>query len=109
VRPNRERRHSQREMCSDFVRISWADQRGARTSLIGILEDVSPEGMCLNLETQVPEGQVVHVHTKGFEGEAEVRYCHGMDYGYSVGLEFSDGFSWDRNKWRPKHLLTLSR
>ena len=29
------------------------------------------------------------------------------DYGYLVGLEFADGYEWDRQKWTPDHLLAI--
>ena len=100
-----DRRKSQREMCSDFVQVAWFDQRGYRISNVGLIEDVSPEGLCLNLDLPVAVGATVHLHTKGLDGEAQVRYCELGDYGYLVGLEFLDGLSWDREKWQPKHLL----
>ena len=101
-----DRRKSARDMCSDFVQIAWLDQAGRRISCLGILEDVSPKGLGVSMELPVPQGHTVHLHTKGLEGEALVRYCVLGDYGYVVGLEFLDGCSWDREKWRPKHLLT---
>ena len=102
----KERRSDSRELCSDFARIAWLDQTGRRFSFTGVIEDVSLEGMCLNLDVAAPLGARVHVHTKGFDGEARVCYCTLGDYGYLVGLEFLDGCTWDREAWRPKHLLT---
>ena len=104
MKPAKEQRVSPREMCSDFVQIAWLDPNYVRVSDIGLLEDVSPEDLCINLEQPVPLGSAVHVHTKGFEGEAEVRYCKLGDYGYLVGVEFEEGCGWEREKWRPKHL-----
>lgn len=91
-------------MCSDFVQIAWADDRGRRVSNIGLLEDVSPEGLCINLNLPIPVGRQVHLHTKGFEGEAEVCHCELAEYGYLLGLEFADGCCWEPERWRPKHL-----
>jgi hypothetical protein len=99
-----ERRKSSRQMCSDFVQIAWSDDRGRRTFNVGLLEDVSPEGISLTLDLPVPAGRRVHLHTKGFAGEAEVCYCELLDYGYLLGLEFADGCCWEPEKWRPKHL-----
>jgi hypothetical protein len=104
-----ERRKNKRELCADFVQIAWCDQQGRRISTVGVLEDVSPAGLCLNVEHSVPLSMRVHLHTKGFEGEAEVRHCELADYGYLVGVEFVDGCSWDRDRWQPKHLLSLER
>lgn len=109
MRPADERRKSKRELCADFVQVAWCDQQRLRISSVGVLEDVSPDGLCLNLEHSIPVGVRLHLHTKGFEGEAEVRYCELGDYGYLVGVEFVDGCSWDRDRWRPKHLVSLER
>lgn len=108
MKPAQEKRRNPREMCSDFVQVSWLDDRERRISTLGLLEDVSPEGICVSLELPVASGRNVHLHSRGIEGEAEVRYCELGDYGYLIGLEFSDGCSWDREKWRPKHLLEPS-
>ena len=107
MKAQNDRRKTNRVLCADFVQIAWHDQNRSRISYVGLLEDVSPEGLCINLELPVPVGQAVFLHTKGFEGEAEVRYCNLGDYGYLVGMEFADGCSWDREKWRPKHLLAF--
>ena len=108
MKSEKDRRHVQREMCSDFGQIAWLDQRGRRISCLGLIEDVSPDGLCLNLELPGPASATVHLHTKGFEGEARVCYCELGDSGYLIGLEFVNGCAWDRNKWRPRHLLSAT-
>ena len=107
MKPQDERRVSPRHMCSDFVQIDWMSHNNRRSSHIGVLEDVSPEGLCVNLDVPAPVGRTVHLHTRGFEGEAEVRYCDWGELGYQVGLEFLDGCTWDPQKWQPKHLLEV--
>ncbi len=107
MKPPNDRRRAARELCSDFVQFAWNDQQGRRISYVGILEDVSPEGMCVQSDLPVPVGQALHLHTKGFDGEAQVAYCELVEYGYVIGLEFLDGYMWDREKWRPQHLLAL--
>jgi hypothetical protein len=88
VKPSEERRNDHRELCADFVQIAWNDQRGRPISYVGLLEDVSPGGLGLSLDLPLSVGQVVHLHTKGFEGEAVVCYCELGEYGYLLGLEF---------------------
>ena len=61
--------------------------------------------MCVSFDTALPLDATVHAHTRGFEGQAEVRYCQGTDAGYQIGLEFVDGAGWDRDQWRPRHLV----
>ena len=91
-------------MCSDFVQIAWVDDGGRRISNIGLLEDVSPSGLCISVDVPIPAGRRVYLHTKGFEGEADVRYCQPGDYGYLLGMEFAEGCCWEPERWRPKHL-----
>jgi len=107
VKPSEERRNNRRELCADFVHVAWSDQRGRPISYVGLLEDVSPGGLGMSLDLPLAVGQPVHLHTKGFEGEALVSYCELGEYGYLVGVEFQEGCSWDRETWKPKHLLTL--
>ena len=108
MKPSKDARRSRREMCSDFVQVAWNNQQGKQCSDIGLIEDVTPEGLCLNLGVPLPVSSLVRLHTKGFEGEGEVRYCRPSETGgHLVGLEFVNGSEWDRAKWRPKHLLTL--
>jgi hypothetical protein len=106
VKPSEERRNKGRELCADFVQITWNDQVGRPISYVGLLEDVSPGGLGMSLDLPLAVGRAVHLHTKGFEGDALVSYCELGDYGYLVGVEFQ-GCSWDREKWKPQHLLTL--
>ncbi len=105
MRPDKERRRNTREMCSDFVQLAWTGDRGEQVVEVGVLEDVSREGMCVSVDTPVPVHSTVRVHTRGLDGAAEVRYCDRNETGYQVGLEFLDGCTWDREKWRPRHLL----
>lgn len=105
MKTQRDNRKSERQMCSDFVSVAWQDQQGRRISDVALLEDVSPQGICLSMKLPLGVGRTVHLHTRGFEGEGEVRYCNLGEYGYLVGLEFINGTEWDREKWRPKHLL----
>lgn len=109
MKPVKERRQNPRELCSDFAQVTWLDDHARRISILGVLEDVSREGLCVSLDLPVPAGRDVHVHTRGIEGDAKVQYCELGDYGYLVGLEFSEGCSWEREKWRPKHLLEPSQ
>ena len=107
MKTHREKRQTDRQMCSDFISLAWADQNGRRLSDTGLLEDVSPGGVCVSMKLPVGVGYTVYLHTRGFEGEAEVRYCNLGEYGYLVGLEFINGTGWDQEKWRPKHLLEV--
>lgn len=94
-------------MCSDLVQITFQDRSGEWVSETGVLEDVCANGLGVSLNIPVSVGNSVRVLTKGFFGSAEVRHCDFDQYSYSLGLEFSDGYTWDRNEWEPKHLLAI--
>jgi hypothetical protein len=95
-------------MCSDFVQLVWTDHRGREISQVALLEDVSPEGMCLQAEEPVPPMSPVRLHTRGFDGQAVVLYCERRDCGYQLGVEFAADTGWDRGRWKPKHLLSAT-
>ena len=109
MKPAQDKRRNPREMCSDFVQVVWMDDCAHRISTLGVLEDVNPDGLCVSLELPVPKGRKVLIHTRGIKGPGRVCYCELGDYGYRIGLEFSEGCSWDREKWQPKHLLKLGQ
>ena len=74
--PSINKRRSPRQMCSDFVKVSFADQEGRTVSDTGLLEDVSQQGLNISLNIPLPEGQDIKVQTEGFSGKARVRYCN---------------------------------
>jgi hypothetical protein len=94
-------------LCSDFAQITFVDQKGDPMSDVGLLEDVSAGGITISLSVPLPISMRVRIHTKGFEGDAIVRHTELGDYGFLVGLEFADGYEWDRQKWTPDHLLAI--
>ena len=102
-----DRRIEKRDMCSDLIEIRFEDQTGRQVIETGLVEDVSPAGLCVSLNLPVTAGCLVEFAAEGFSGRARVRYCELGDYSYLLGMEFSDGFRWDRQKWQPKHLLRL--
>lgn len=103
---NSERRRTRRSLCSELATVRFEDQTGRGVDVTGLIEDISPGGLCLSLSSPLTPGRSVRVSSDGLEAEAEVRYCQLGDYSYLVGLQFSNGAVWDRARWRPKHLLT---
>ena len=104
MKRGKERRREPRQLCSEFVQVAWLDEQQNRFSHIGVLEDVSLSGMAVSVDLPIPVGRTVYLHARGFEGEAQVRYCELGGYSYLVGMEFADGCGWDPKKWRPGHL-----
>ena len=102
-----EKRVDGREMCSELIDVSFHDQIGNLVSEKGLLEDLSTEGLCFSLAIPLTVGLKMEFRCDGFVGMARVRYCNLGEYGYLVGAEFADGSAWDKERWRPKHLISL--
>jgi hypothetical protein len=105
--PLGDRREHARHLCSDFVQLAWRDRHDRAISHLVVLEDIGVDGMCVHSELPAPLGQSVNLHRKDWSVRAWVRYCKLSGCGYLIGLEFRDGYTWDRKEWRPQHLLAL--
>ena|ERR1035438_3187707 len=102
----KERRLEHRMLCADLVEVSWLDKMGESRSAIANLEDISPEGACLMMETPVPLEFLLHVRSLRGDFTGCVRYCqYDPECGYSLGLEFDEGSHWSARKFRPRHML----
>lgn len=96
-------------MCADMVKVSWKDALGKRRRTVALLEDISPSGACLQLETAVPRGSEICWKSPKQEFTGHVRYCVYREIGYFVGVEFEAGSRWSRKAYKPQHLLDLQR
>lgn len=106
LKTKKERRAGRRRLCSSLVEIAWLNEQSGQISTVGVIEDVSHGGLCVNLDSPLPVGALVSLRTKGFCGQARVRYCNSSGCGGQVaGLEFAGGCSWEPEKWSPGHLL----
>jgi len=96
-----ERRAEQRFMCSDLVTVELENQ--AQT-MVANLEDISPSGVCLEMEQAVPAGAKMVLDCSGCRFRGEVRYCVFNQTGYQVGLQLTE-CKWSKEKYEPGHLL----
>jgi hypothetical protein len=73
---------------------------------IGVVEDVSRSGLCVGGDLPIPAGASVVVSCGRHRIETVVRHCSsdGLD-GWRIGLEFVDGYEWNRTDAWPEHLL----
>ena len=101
----KERRAQNRSLCSNLAEISFADQEGKEVRQQALVEDVSPNGVCLSSSLPLTEGWRVTLHADGFTSEGKVRYCHLGDYSFLIGLQFDPETGPGRFGWRPDHLL----
>jgi hypothetical protein len=104
-----ERRTEIRMLCADMVEVSWKDFVGKKQRAVGLLEDISASGACLQLESAVPPGVEIHWECpkQGFTGR--VLYCVYQEIGYFVGVQFDSSSKWTKKAYRPQHLLDLQR
>src|SRR5690242_20686579 len=98
-----ERRTEIRMLCADMVDVCWTDQSGRKRKATGLLEDISPSGACLQLETAVPLGVTIHWHSPKQQFKGEVRYCVYREIGYFVGVEFESASRWSKKIFKPQH------
>lgn len=97
-----ERRMEGRLLCADLVRVEW----GSR-ALDGVLEDISHDGACVQLDELIPPGATVSIrevkgHSPVYRGYAA--YCVLRDEGYFVGIHFSRETRWLSTAFEPRHL-----
>jgi hypothetical protein len=113
-----ERRFESRFLCADLVKVEWmADasdvdngSAGSSRTVEGVLEDISALGACVQVEERIPLGtkllvSVVAEETARLSGF--VSYCVYRDYGYFVGLRFSNETRWSSGVFEPQHLTNL--
>jgi len=94
-------------LCADMVNVSWKDALGKRCRMTGLLEDISPSGACLQLETAIPSGADIRWTSRKKKFAGRVRYCVYREIGYFIGVEFTAGSKWSRRSYKPQHLLDL--
>jgi hypothetical protein len=104
-----ERRTEVRMLCADIVEVTWKAPAGRKGRATGILEDISPSGACLQLETAVPVGAQVEWRSSKCAFSGAVRYCVYREIGYFVGVEFAPASKWSKKVYRPQHLLDLKK
>jgi len=104
-----ERRCEVRMLCADMVKVSWKDALGKRRRSVGLLEDISSSGACLQLETPVPKGAEIRWACPKQEFSGLVRYCVYREIGYFVGVEFKEDSHWSQRTYEPQHLLDLEQ
>jgi hypothetical protein len=116
-----ERRFEGRFLCADLVRVDWLAGVNPRTAE-AVLEDISPLGACVQVEELIPMGAAISISTististsSGLADSSEaaarftgwVSYCVYRDYGYFVGIRFSNETRWSSGVYEPQHLTNL--
>lgn len=96
-------------MCAEMVGVEWRDDLGQVCRCTGLLEDISPNGACLQLDVPLSLGTVLDIeYHKGYL-EGSVSYCYFCEIGYWVGVRFGSNMKWSLKRFRPRHLLDLKK
>jgi hypothetical protein len=100
----KDRRHDKRLFCADLVEVRW-QQGGREQRRIANLEDISPCGVCLLLESDLPLQTPVVVRCGVDDFDGFVRHSSGSAAGFLIGVQFAEDTRWSMDHYRPEHLL----
>jgi hypothetical protein len=93
-------------LCAELVEVIWTDRSsGRQRRRIANLEDISLSGICLQVESSLPEGTLVTMRYGDGELVGTVRYCAFRDAAHFLGIRFEEGCRWSTKHFRPQHLL----
>jgi hypothetical protein len=122
-----ERRIEARFLCADLVKVDWvadeaaAGESGQLRTAEGVLEDISAQGACVQVEERISLGVAISISAGYSEDDSGhprsgeparfsgyVSYCERRDYGYYVGIRLSEDTQWSSLKFEPQHLTNLA-
>jgi hypothetical protein len=100
--PISDRRSEKRLLCSHLVELRWIGA-GVERRVMGVLEEISGHGACVQCETSIPPGTAVRIgHGTGVL-EAAARYSRERGGGYTVGMALRA--AWSPDDFLPQHLF----
>jgi hypothetical protein len=100
-----DRRTDTRLLCADLIELIWCDPGGQEQRKVANLEDISPQGMSLQLESPVHVGTQVRVIYGEKELTGLIRYAIYRNHAYFVGVELDQNSRWSIRQFVPQHLL----
>ena len=100
-----DRRVETRLMCADLVGLRWKDESGREQHCMGLLEDISPSGACLQLDSPLPLGTSLMIEYRNVRLNGSVCYCFFNEIGHWAGIHFAPEVKWSPGRFRPRHLL----
>jgi hypothetical protein len=92
-----------------MVGIQWTDDSGEVRTCTGLLEDISPSGACLQLDSPMALGTALEIEYRKGRLEGSVCYCFFREIGYWIGVRFAPTVKWSQRQFRPRHLLDLKK
>lgn len=100
-----ENRPETRYWCSDLVKVSVKDKTRWKSAGVGVLEDISNSGACIQLDLPIKKGTPIRFRHPEWTGEGVVRHCEYREIGYYIGMKFDEGSQWTPQAFQPKHMV----
>lgn len=100
-----ERRLEGRYLCADLIRVDWLDGEDEFQTIEALLEDISSYGGCVQVEKPIPLGATMMITIAESQFTGSVCYCVHREFGYFVGVRFSDENTWSKETAEPDHLF----
>ena len=101
-----ERRMDGRYLCAELVRLAWFAGMNS-CSADAVLEDISVQGACVQMEEPLVPGAVVMLRLGEAPFHCRVYSCSQRDEGYFIRMRFSDETPWSAGVATPQHLTSL--
>jgi hypothetical protein len=96
------------EVRAHLVRVDWqVDGSNDSRTVEAVLEYISAKGACMQVEEQIPSGTVVAISVVSEDStrlSGCVDYCIYRDYGYFVGIRFTNETVRSSPVLEPDHL-----
>jgi hypothetical protein len=102
-----QKRSEPRFLCADLVKVQVHGNRKIADRVIANLEDISPSGACLQMEQALLEGTDIDILCSRCRLRGRVKYCHFVETGYHVGVQFEQPKAWNLKRFEPRHFLAL--
>jgi hypothetical protein len=102
-----EKRLEGRFLCADLVRLDWIWGEDNLRTEQALLEDISAQGGCVQLDEPLPLGVSVMLTVGSTPFYGHVCYCAFRDDAYFIGLRFANETTWSASLVEPRHLTSL--
>ena len=99
-----ERRVDDRLLCAELVEVSF-EQAGKSLRRVANLEDISLNGVCLQMEKSIEGETRVQIRFGDGALVGIVRYSVYREMGYFIGVELEANSRWSTQHFKPQHLL----
>ena len=102
-----QKRSEPRYMCAELVNILICHEDQTVEEAIAHLEDISPSGACVHLDSAIRLGAHIEIVCSTCRFKGKVRNCRYAGGAYDVGVAFDRPRAWDVSRYQPAHLLPI--